>query len=215
MPCKGPTPRLRINQLRETLPGGWQIFETIDRDNLFRNSSTRDTSWDHTNPEIDRVLYAPLPDYPDATFEPNYEALSYIWGDELPQKAIRVMTLPPPQVPITVVNAAEAPGEHCEMANTIRHLRISDRARMLWIGSICINQRDDKGNSAQVKRIGQIYALASAVIVWLSHGEDNAVRGLETLSAFGNEIGTYQLLLFPYSTGHASGLVREEHVSAI
>jgi hypothetical protein len=194
VPERSPTQRLRINELRETLPERWQIFETIDRDYLFRNNSTEDTSWDHPNPEIDRALYAPLPDYPDDRFEPKYEALSYTWGDEMPQEAIRVMTSSPPQVTITVANAAEETDGHTELkmrlnlANAIRHLRLPDRRRTLWIDAVCINQSDDKEKSAQVKRIGQIYSLASAVIVWLGHEEDNTVRGLETLSAFGNEV---------------------------
>ncbi|KFY34128.1 hypothetical protein V494_07032 [Pseudogymnoascus sp. VKM F-4513 (FW-928)] len=203
-PYKAPTSRLRIDQLRETLPEGWQIFETIDRDYLFCNSNPRETSWDHPNSEIGRVLYAPLPDYPGDLFEPKYEALSYTWGDEMPQEKVRVMTSPPPKVSITVVDTAEEPDEHGKMevrlnlASAMRHLRLPDRARMLWIDAICINQRDDEEKSSQVKRISQIYELASAIIAWLGHGEDNAVRGRETLSAFGDEIEhTINYFCFP------------------
>lgn len=65
VPERSSSQRLRIDELRETLPEIWQIFETIENDYLFWNNNTEDTSWDHPNPEIGHVLYAPLPQYPD------------------------------------------------------------------------------------------------------------------------------------------------------
>lgn len=105
---------------------------------------------------------------------PKYEALSSVWGDKTQQ------------VEITVVNTAKATEEQSkievqlDLAGAIRQLRHTDRIRTLWIDVICIDQNDKSEKVAQAKRIGRVYALASAVIVWLGHGGDSAVLGLET-----------------------------------
>lgn len=82
LPDATPAQRLHINQLQETLPDEWQIFETIEYKYLFWNRITGETSWDHPNPEVSRMLYAPPPNYPDDSFMPRYEALSSTWGDK-------------------------------------------------------------------------------------------------------------------------------------
>ncbi|KAI3325881.1 hypothetical protein HD806DRAFT_552284 [Xylariaceae sp. AK1471] len=107
MPEQSPTQRLLINKLRETLPNGWQVFETLEHNYLFRNNSTEDTTWDRLDAEINCALYTSLLDYPNAEFEPKYKVISYTWRNEMPREAIRVMTSPPPQVTITVVNTEE------------------------------------------------------------------------------------------------------------
>jgi hypothetical protein len=63
---------------------------------------------------------------------------------------------------VTVVNAAEETDGHGELkmrfnlVNAMRHLRLPDQSRTLWIDAVCINQNDSDDKSAQVKRIGQI-----------------------------------------------------------
>jgi hypothetical protein len=110
------------------------------------------------------------------------------------QEMVRVISSPLPQVTITVVNSVEAPGGNAELnvrlnvATAIRRLRLLDRKRTLWIDAICINQSDNQEKNVQVKRISQIYLHASTVIVWLGHEEDNAIKGLDVLSHFGDEV---------------------------
>ncbi|KAH8881359.1 heterokaryon incompatibility, partial [Thozetella sp. PMI_491] len=41
--------------------------------------------------------------------------------------------------------------------------------RLLWIDSICINQKDEAEKSAQVQLMQAIYHRASIVTIWLSH----------------------------------------------
>jgi hypothetical protein len=40
-PERSPTQRLRINELRETLPESWQVYETIDHDYLFGTAARK------------------------------------------------------------------------------------------------------------------------------------------------------------------------------
>lgn len=71
LPGASLTQRLSITEVRETLPEGWQIFETIERRYLFWNSSTSESSWDHPNPKISRIIYVPLPTFPVIHSCPN------------------------------------------------------------------------------------------------------------------------------------------------
>ena len=109
-----------------------------------------------------------LPDKPGSKVEcklrtaeldlvPSYEALSYVWGDENDQSEIlcdgNTMLIPR------------------NLANGLRCFRDSAVSRVLWADSICINQMDIIEKSYQVRLMGQIYATATRVLIWL--GEDN------------------------------------------
>jgi hypothetical protein len=87
---------------------------------------------------------------PDA---PQYEALSYVWGDETHKKRI------------------ECSGKRLDITRSLHeallHLRIKDQRRVLWIDAICINQEDSFERSKQVLLMRQIYAGARRVLVWL------------------------------------------------
>jgi Heterokaryon incompatibility protein (HET) len=55
-----------------------------------------------------------------------------------------------------------------------------DEPLMLWVDALCTNQNDMSERKKHVKRIGQIYAKARQVIIWLGEEISNAER-----SAFG------------------------------
>jgi len=67
-----------LEELRETLPPGWEVYETLERHFLFNHvASEYCTQWTHPDPNFDRARYnPPLEDlYP--SFQIIYEALSY------------------------------------------------------------------------------------------------------------------------------------------
>jgi len=89
----------------------------------------------------------------------KYQALSYVWGDitgtrpifcDEDGKFILVTT-------------------NCEAA--LRHLRRSRQSRFLWIDAMCINQSEEPDvvleKNQQLKMMGDIYARADNVLVWL------------------------------------------------
>ncbi|KAK1760111.1 HET-domain-containing protein, partial [Echria macrotheca] len=82
-----------------------------------------------------------------------YEALSYDCGDSA--KLVEI-TLDGRKAHITE-NLFEA----------LRHLRLVNRDRILWVDAICINQDDDKERGHQVRQMRTIYRNAEQVIVWL------------------------------------------------
>lgn len=113
------------------------------------------------------VEIAPSPD-PDAPIEctlllrrlsedePEYEALSYTWGDAADR------------MPITVTGASCASiivTKNC--FNALRNLRTPDKARTMWIDAICINQDDLSERSAQVRMMFDIFFRASRTMVYL------------------------------------------------
>lgn len=85
---------------------------------------------------------------------PQYDALSYQWGDPTD---VRNITLDNDHAfPITI-----------SLDNALRHLRLKSGIRRLWADAICINQndRDERGN--QVSIMKEIYSRARSVQVWL------------------------------------------------
>jgi len=93
---------------------------------------------------------------------PEYEALSYTWGES--------------SNPSTIV--ADETGHtleitrNCEAA--LRVLRKDKQERVLWIDAICIDQSNDEERSRQVLRMPDIYRQAKQVVVFLGEASDDS-----------------------------------------
>jgi len=83
----------------------------------------------------------------------RYEALSYVWGPENPTREIHIN------------GKTKCVRENLWLA--LRHLRLSDKTRVLWVDAICINQESIEERNHQVQRMGEIYGRASTVLIWL------------------------------------------------
>ncbi|EQB43487.1 hypothetical protein CGLO_17840 [Colletotrichum gloeosporioides Cg-14] len=83
----------------------------------------------------------------------EYEALSYVWGSASDTR------------PIAVQKKAKNITVNLETA--LRHLRYPDRARMLWVDVLCIDQENVQERNQQVRRMSDIYSSATQVVVWL------------------------------------------------
>jgi hypothetical protein len=70
----------------------------------------------------------------------------------------------------------------------LRHLRLPDKGRALWIDALCIDQDDFAERSAEVSRMGTIYGRASQVIVWLGSGSEDSTLAMGTLHRIGQEV---------------------------
>lgn len=84
----------------------------------------------------------------------RYEALSYTWGASLNGRSV------------TVNDEYELPVTD-NLFDALRRLRRRYRHRTIWIDAICINQLDLQERAAQVTMMGDIYASATCVNVWL------------------------------------------------
>lgn len=85
--------------------------------------------------------------------EPQYQALSYTWGDASNRQDISIN------------------GHKFAVTNNLyyalQHLRSETESKHLWIDAICINQNDIPERNEQVPRMREVYSQAQSVIVWL------------------------------------------------
>jgi hypothetical protein len=88
-------------------------------------------------------------------FKDQYEAISYCWGDA------------EDTVPLT------CNGVRVSVTRNLHHALQRFRpppgtnARLLWADALCINQEDDREKGEQVGRMGEVFAEAQCVLVWL------------------------------------------------
>jgi hypothetical protein len=100
---------------------------------------------------------------------PQYEALSYVWGDPGVTRQISLNGSP---YQVT---------ESLEIA--LRHLRLPSEERILWIDAICINQRDVPERNVQVRHMGSVYETASKVIAWLGEESEDSNLAFDAFEA--------------------------------
>jgi hypothetical protein len=96
----------------------------------------------------------------------EYKALSYVWGDENDPSTI---TCDGAQLSITR-----------NLESALRRFRHETNEVILWVDSICINQRDIPERNSQVRVMANIYSEASEVLIWL--GLENEYK--DTAAAF-------------------------------
>jgi hypothetical protein len=94
-----------------------------------------------------KILNAKLSD------EPEYEALSYMWGDEADPQIIKI-------------DGKEHQIRH-NLWLALLQLRLTKEERILWIDAVCINQNDIEERNHQVGLMSFIYRQAYHVIAWL------------------------------------------------
>lgn len=98
---------------------------------------------------------------------PQFEALSYEWGNAGFQKVI-------------LINGVQFPARQ-NLWNALFHLRNKSKDRRLWIDAISIDQANRSERSHQVQQMSQIYRQAWRVLIWLGLESDNSKEALEFL----------------------------------
>lgn len=114
--------------------------------------------------------------------KPNYQALSYVWGSEEDPASI------------SIANKSRWKAQNTEWKTllitrnleiALRHLRLRDVRRTMWIDAICINQKHLAEKNKEVARMGEIYKNARRVIIFLGpEGENSnsAIRWMKRIS---------------------------------
>jgi hypothetical protein len=99
-----------------------------------------------------------------------YEALSYSWDNQISQFPLWCYSH---QLLITQnVHAA------------LHQLRHEQSTRRLWIDQICINQADLRERHHQVCIMGEVYAIAEKVLVWLGSADEDTGGAWQLLNTF-------------------------------
>ncbi|KAF5709456.1 heterokaryon incompatibility 6 OR allele [Fusarium mundagurra] len=90
---------------------------------------------------------------------PVYEALSYVWGE--------------PNLSASISLNDETFWITPNLESILQALRLTHRARVLWIDALCINQSDPQERGQQVAIMRKIYSSCQRDIAWLGHWPDN------------------------------------------
>ncbi|KAI0123313.1 heterokaryon incompatibility protein-domain-containing protein [Xylariales sp. AK1849] len=98
----------------------------------------------------------------------RYHALSYRWGDENTRQEIIINEK---QFSVTI-----------NLHTALKHLRLNDADRDLWVDQICINQGDEKEKMHQIRLMKPIYVGSSTVIIWLGESDRHSDRLAQILS---------------------------------
>ncbi|KAL2127960.1 hypothetical protein VTI74DRAFT_9925 [Chaetomium olivicolor] len=96
--------------------------------------------------------------------EVQYEGLSYCWGDPKRTCSISCNNV---LFPVTA-----------NLHDALRALRKEDKARMLWVDAICINQTSIPERNQQVAIMRDIYRNATRTVVWLGPEGDDSNEAL-------------------------------------
>ena len=98
----------------------------------------------------------------DLDENPEYEALSYVWGSETRPYNIRVN--------------GHSLGVTLNLFSALSHLRTAE-PRVLWVDAICINQESHSERGQQVAIMRDIFAGASRTTIWLGEFDFLPVQG--------------------------------------
>jgi hypothetical protein len=116
---------------------------------------------------------------------PTYEALSYVWGSEENKSSITVRYQPQHIAGVSQQKKAEdgdgSSGSSFQLEVTpnlhdaLRHIRLPESERVMWIDAVCINQKSGLEKNHQVNLMRQIYKASKQVVLWLGEEKDSAI----------------------------------------
>ncbi|KAK3704273.1 Ubiquitin-like protein [Vermiconidia calcicola] len=147
------------------------VYEPLDADRQNIRLVKLSAGHHHSEPLVCKIETSPL--LPGLDFQ----SLSYAWGQD---KADVSLSIGCGSLLVT-----------SNLANALRAVRRADRAILLWVDAICINQQDVEERNHQVQLMRQIYTTAATVNVWLGSefaGTGEAFGALEQL-AMGKPLG--------------------------
>ncbi|KAL8692679.1 MAG: hypothetical protein Q9218_002352 [Villophora microphyllina] len=116
--------------------------------------------------------------------EVHYEALSYTWGST--NDSVKIRVTEPPK--LWRIKRSESLAVTQNLAMALRYLRSEHSTRDMWIDAICIDQQNLKERGQQVGMMGEIYAQATRVVIWLGPATDDSALAMATLGSLGSRV---------------------------
>lgn len=99
----------------------------------------------------------------------EYEALSWCWGREERDRAIRIQGQDGEYYRLRVSK---------ELSLALKYLRYPHKNRILWIDAICIDQQNHEERNHQVQMMARIYNGASQACIWLGQDNDESTKAI-------------------------------------
>jgi len=177
-PVSPPEKRLSLRELRATLPVGWHVFETVAGRYIFEHPESDLTTWVHPDPNVSACKQ--VGEAPSITFLPRYEALSYTWGTTSNSSYLYVNS-DDPKGPLSTLEIQQ------NLASALKHLRLTQETRTLWVDAVCINQKSIAERNTQVTRMTSIYKYACSVVAWLGPESSDSKVALAALDRIGSQ----------------------------
>jgi hypothetical protein len=106
---------------------------------------------------------------------PDYQALSYCWGNADVQESIIVRDAEGADFSLSI---------RANLFTALRQIRDPKHSQRVWAGAICINQSDPKERSRQVLLMRQIYGGAEDIKVWLRLESENTWKASSLIREF-------------------------------
>lgn len=132
----------------------------------------------HPGKSDDQIILSLISTHFPQKSPPDYEALSYTWGSQENLEEVSIQD----GGALATIRITQ------NLAVALRHLRYSDRPRVMWIDALCIEQTNDVAKGTQVAMMGEIYRLATRVVAWLGPEQDDSDHGLERMAYLGSQV---------------------------
>jgi len=143
---------------------------------------------DPSNPASIRICILPSPLDAARRVWPDFQALSYVWGDPNDRRDLIVLPVAsdsdPEEAHLPTLLSVTA-----NLAEAIRYFPYPDKHIVFWIDAICINQGDLAERAQQVTLMGEIYASASGVYAWLGPPSEDSNLAMNLLYRIGESVG--------------------------
>lgn len=119
---------------------------------------------------------------------PQYEALSYTWGDPSDRHDL----YQEPGGPDASMTSVRIGGGLYE---ALMQLRDAAKSRTLWADAVCIDQENLPERGEQVKIMRKIYSRATRVLIWLGPEDDKTSAALHMLTELKDHVASRGLSL--------------------
>jgi hypothetical protein len=100
--------------------------------------------------------------------EPEYETLSYVWGD--------------PTVTKPIILDGEIFEVTTNLESALRHIRKS-WPRLLWVDAVCINQTDHLEKAHQINLMGNLYRKSRRGLIWFGDLDSLGINAEQSVKA--------------------------------
>ncbi|KAL8847855.1 MAG: hypothetical protein Q9221_007106 [Calogaya cf. arnoldii] len=124
---------------------------------------------------------------------PEFEALSYAWGNASDVRDIFIEANPPTRPELR--EREDTDGIEWRrlrvtknLFEALKHLRLEGRPKIMWIDAICVDQQNLEERCHQILRMPDIYTLAAGVIAWLGPESDDSSVAMKTIENLGSRI---------------------------
>jgi hypothetical protein len=111
---------------------------------------------------------------------PDYIALSYVWGDQHPACSVTIRIHGSPVVVTPNLHSA------------LKRLRHAQQIRHVWVDALCINQQNTIEKNQQVARMDMIYERSAFVVMWLGDAADDSDVAMASLLEMETGLGFTQ-----------------------